>query len=270
MNVVVFPGLGLEFEVSKIAFNLFGVDIYSYAICIVAGVLVALLFCKMSEDNFYISFDFLLETMLFAIVFGIIGARLYYVIFNLEYYLANSAQILNLRDGGLAIYGGLITGIFVIMKRCKKYNVHTLDFLDYIAPFVAIAQCIGRWGNFFNIEAYGYETTSFLRMRIFDTYGFIDVHPVFLYESIANLIIFVILRSLQSKRKFEGQIFYGYLALYAGIRIFLERLRTDSLMFMGMRISQVLSIVVLLWAVYNLLKKGLKNHKKISKQIKEK
>ncbi len=258
MNIVTFPGLGLKFEVSKVAFQLFGIDIYSYAICIVVGIVMALILCKKSEDNYYIKFDAVLETMLFAIVFGIVGARLYYVFFNLEYYLQSPLQILNIRDGGLAIYGGLIVGIFVIIKMCKKYRIHPLDFLDYIAPFVALAQSIGRWGNFFNIEAYGSETTSWIRMRIWNMSEFIDVHPVFLYESIANLLIFVILRVLQSKRKFKGQIFYSYLALYAGIRMFLESLRVDSLMFVGMRISQVLSIIVFLCAIFILLKKQIK------------
>ena len=161
MSTVTFPGLGLEFEVSRVAFSLFGVDIYSYAICIVAGILTALFFAKMSEATYNIHFDFLLETMFFAIAFGIVGARLYYVIFNLEYYSVDPLQIFNIRDGGLALYGGLITGIFVIIKICKKYNVNTLDMFDYIVPFVALAQCIGRWGNFFNIEHMGMRLHRF-------------------------------------------------------------------------------------------------------------
>lgn len=270
MNSVAFPGLNLEFDVSKVAFNLFGVDIYSYAICIVLGIITALIFCKISEDNYYIKFDCLLEIMLFVIVFGIVGARIYYVLFNLYYYLQNPSQIFNLRDGGLAIYGGLITGILVIIKFCKKYRIHHLDFLDYIAPFVALAQSIGRWGNFFNIEAYGYETTSFFRMRIFKEYGFIEVHPVFLYESIATFFIFVILRILQSKRKFKGHIFYSYLVLYSGIRIFLESLRVDSLMFLGMRISKVLSIIVFLYSSCILIKNIINYKIKYNNKIKRK
>ncbi len=257
MNIITFPELGFRFRVSKIAFTFLGVDIYSYAICIVLGILIAVYFCLKSEDNYYIKRDCLLETLLYSIVFGIFGARLYYVIFNIKYYLLNPMQIFNIRDGGLAIYGALIVGICVIIKMCKKYREHPLDFLDYIAPFVALAQCIGRWGNFFNIEAFGYETTSFLRMRIFDGRDFIEVHPIFLYESIANLIIFIILRKTQSNRKFMGQIFYGYLVLYSGVRMFLEPLRVDSLMFFGYRISQVLSVVVFLSVTVLLSKKAI-------------
>ena len=270
MSTVTFPGLGFDFEVSKVAFQIAGIDIYSYAVCIVLGIITALIFCMMSEDNYYIKFDCVMETILFAIIFGIIGARLYYVLFNLEYYLTNPLQILNLRDGGLALYGGLIAGLITIIKFSKKYRVHPLDFLDYIVPFVALAQSIGRWGNFFNIEAYGYETTSFFRMRIFDDLGFKDVHPVFLYESIATLGIFAILRVWQSKRKFQGQMFYSYLIFYTGVRMFLESLRIDSLMIGNFRISQVLSIAVFLYSVFALLKKSIEYHIKESKKIKRK
>lgn len=257
MNTITFPGLGLNFKVSKIAFSIGGIDIYNYAICIIIGILVALYLCQKSEDNFYIKKDCLVETMLFSIIFGIIGARLYYVIFNFSYYTFNPLRIINLRDGGLALYGGFIIGIIVILAMCKKYRVHPLDFLDYIVPFVAIAQSIGRWGNFFNVEAYGYETTSFLRMRIIVENAVKEVHPVFLYESIADFIIFIILRKMQSTRKFQGQIFYGYLILYTGVRIILETLRVDSLMFVGLRISQVVSIIVFLYAIFMMSKKAI-------------
>ena len=258
MNTVIFPELDLEFQVSKIAFTFFGVDIYSYAICIVSGILTAIFFCMKSGDNYYIKRDCLVETLLFAIIFGIVGARLYYVIFNLKYYLVNPLQILNLRDGGLALYGGLIAGILVVFKVCKLYKEDPINFLDYIAPFVALAQSIGRWGNFFNIEAYGYETNSFLRMRLFVQESFIEVHPVFLYESIANLVIFIILRFLQSRRKYEGQIFYGYLLLYSATRMLLEPLRTDSLMLFNVRISEVLSIFIFVFVIFILSRKNLK------------
>lgn len=253
MSTITFPGLGLNFEVSKVAFTIFGIDIYSYAVCIVVGIITALIFAKRSGTNYYIKFDCLLETMLFSIILGIIGARLYYVLFHLDYYLAYPEQILHFRDGGLALYGGFIVAIFVIIKFCKHYKVHPLDFFDYIVPFVALAQSIGRWGNFFNIEAYGTETTSFLRMRIFNESGFVDVHPVFLYESIATLAIFAVLSLLQPKRKFQGQIFYTYLFLYSGVRMFLEGMRIDSLMLGPFRISQVLSILVFLYATFVLL-----------------
>lgn len=257
MSTVTFPGLGMSFEVSKIAFNLFGFDIYMYAICIVVGIITALIFCKLSEDNYYIEFDCVLETMLFSILAGIVGARLYYVIFNFDQYAGDLGRILDLRDGGLALYGGFLLGGFVAIKFCKKYKVSPIEFFDYIVPFVALAQCIGRWGNFFNVEAYGTPTTSFLRMGINTINGYMEVHPVFLYESIATLIIFFYLRNLQGRRKFVGQIFYSYLVLYCGVRMILESIRADSLMFIGLRISQVLSIIVFIVASITLLKKTI-------------
>lgn len=255
MDIVKFPGLGIDLEISKIAFSIFGIDIYNYAFCIILGISVALILCKKSKNNYYIKFDAALEILILALIFGIIGARLYFVIFNLEYYLKNPIQIINIRDGGLAIYGGLIVGLYVILKRCKSYKIPPLDFLDYIVPFVALAQSIGRWGNFFNIEAYGYETNNFLRMGITLADGYKEVHPVFLYESLCTLIIFFILRNSQEKRKFKGQILYMYMAMYSGIRMFLETLRTDSLMFFSFRISQVLSIVIFVYSSITLLLK---------------
>lgn len=253
MDIVRFPGLGIDIEVSQIAFSVFGIDIYNYAFCIILGIIVALILCKISKDNYYIKFDVALEIIIMALIFGILGARLYYIIFNLDYYTRNPIQIINIRDGGLAIYGGLIAGLYIIVKRCKSYKIPPVEFLDYIVPFVALAQSIGRWGNFFNVEAFGYETTSFFRMGINLTEGYKEVHPVFLYESICTVIMFFILRDAQGKRKFKGQILYMYLAMYSGIRMFLEPLRTDSLMLFGLRVSQVLSIIIFIYSSITLL-----------------
>ena len=270
MNIVGFPGLGLEFEISRIAFSLGKVDIYNYAICIVVGILVAIILSYKNEEKFYIRFDDFLEIIIWCIIFGVLGARLYYVIFNLDYYLKSPIKILNIRDGGLGIYGGLITGIIVLLNLCKKRKIDFWDFTDYIVPFVAIAQSIGRWGNFFNVEAYGTETTSFLRMRILSENNFLEVHPVFLYESIASFIIFLLLKNMQTKRKYKGQIFYLYLLLYSGVRMFLEPLRIDSLMILNFRVSEILSMIVFLYSTYILLKKWIEQNKKNFNKIKTK
>jgi len=164
-------------------------------------------------------------------------------------------QIFDIRDGGLAIYGGLIAGGYVIIKRCKVFRVKPEEFFDYIVPFVALAQSIGRWGNFFNVEAYGTQTKSILRMGIQTINGYMEVHPVFLYESIITFLIFLLLRHMQKNRKFEGQIFYTYLLLYAGARMFLETLRADSLMFLGFRISGILSVIIFIFSIIILLKR---------------
>ncbi len=253
MDVIEFPGLGIHLTISKIACYILGFPVYSYAVCIVSGIIIALILCKLDEKNHTISFDFVLEVISFAIVFGIIGARIYYVIFHFSYY-TNIWQIIRLRDGGLAIYGGFLAGGYVILKKCKAKGVNPITFLDYIAPFVALAQSIGRWGNFFNREAYGYETQSIIRMGIQTANGYQEVHPVFLYESIATFIIFLLLRIMQKRTKFEGQIFYVYLLFYTGVRMFLESFRVDSLLFFHLRISQVLSIVVFLWSTIMIVK----------------
>ena len=194
MNIVTFPGLNLKFEFSPIAFHIFGIDVYKYAVCIVLGILVALILCKLSKEKYDVEFDFAVENLIIGIVFGVIGARLYFVLFKLDYYSQNLSKIFQIRDGGLAIYGGLILGAISIIINCKMKKQDVLNFFDYIVPYVAIAQCFGRFGNFFNIEAYGYETNFILRMGIEISNKYIEVHPVFLYEAISTFIIFLILK----------------------------------------------------------------------------
>ena len=260
MNIIEFPGINLKLEISKIAFSMFGIDVYYYSICIVTGIIVALLLARFSKEKFDINFDTVLDNTIIGLIFGIIGARLYFVLFSLEHYSKNILEIFNLRDGGLAIYGGLILGATTIIINCKIKKIDILNFLDYIIPFVAIAQSIGRWGNFFNIEAFGRKTSSFLRMGIVAN-EYIEVHPVFLYESISTFIIFCILRKIQKNRRFKGQILLIYCLLYSGIRTILEGLRVDSLMLFNFRISQILSIIIFLISIF-ILYKNIKYTKK--------
>lgn len=266
MNVVTFPGLNLSFEFSKIAFTVFGISVYKYAVCIVLGILVALVLCRLNKEKFGIDFEFILENSILGLFFGIIGARIYYIIFSLEYYINNPNEILNFRNGGLAIYGGLILGAIAIIVNCKLQKKNILDFFDSIVPFVAIAQCIGRFGNFFNVEAYGYETTSFLRMGINTLSGYIEVHPTFLYEAVSTLVIGITLIIMQRKRKYSGQILILYCMLYGLIRFFIEGLRTDSLMFFNYRISQIISIIVLIISATILIVKKFKSKATVSKE----
>ena len=263
MDLVKFPGLNLEFEFSRIAFYLFGIPIYKYAVCIVIGIVVALILARFSKEKFENKFEDLLEITLYTIISGIIGARVYYVIFNIEYYLLNPSKILNFRDGGLAIYGGLIFGLISILISCKLKKIKTLNFLDYIVPYVAIAQSIGRWGNFFNVEAYGKRTNSIFRMGIENLNGYIEVHPVFLYESILTFLIFIFLKYMQKHRKFRGEILLEYLILYSFIRTFLEILRIDSLMLFNFRISQILSIFIFIISLILFIKNTKNNSRKV-------
>ncbi len=256
--MVNFPALKLSFLIQPIAFELFGINIYYYAICIVGGILLSLFLCHQSKEKFGIHFDFVFESLMIAVFIGLIGARIYYVAFQWKNGHISLNDIFNIRKGGLAIYGGLIAGGLVIIKRCQKYKVNFLDFFDYIAPFVALAQSIGRWGNFFNQEAYGTQTNNIFRMGIHTIKGYKEVHPAFLYESIATMFIFVILRILQKNRKFKGEICYFYLFLYAGIRMLIEGVRIDSLMLGNFRISQILSLAIFVVFGGMLLKKRKK------------
>lgn len=263
MNIVKFPGLNLEFIFSEIAFSILGINVYKYAVCIVLGILVALILCKLSKEKYDVEFDFVVENFIIGILFGIIGARLYFVIFNLEYYSKDVLKIFQIRDGGLAIYGGLIFGVFSVIVNCKIRKKDTLNFLDYIIPYIAIAQCFGRFGNFFNVEAYGYQTNSILRMGIETINGYIEVHPVFLYEAISTFVIFILLKFIQKKRKFKGEIFLLYLLFYSAIRGVLEGLRTDSLMLFNCRISRILSIVIFFVTAITLICRKLSNEKSL-------
>jgi phosphatidylglycerol:prolipoprotein diacylglycerol transferase len=196
---------------------------------------------RIAKEKFEIDYDFVLEIVVGSIIFGVLGARFYYVVFNLNRYLENPIKIFSIRDGGLAIYGGIIAIIIYSLVLCKIKKQSFLDLADYLIPYLALGQSIGRWGNFFNQEAYGNKTSSLFRMGLHTEVGYIEVHPVFLYESIATFLIFIILRILQKKRKFKGQILYLYFVLYGFVRMFLEGLRVDSLWFVNFRISQILS-----------------------------
>ena len=244
MNVVTFPGLNLEFNISKVAFKIFGIEIYWYAILIVAAMILALIMFKKRDGLYGIKFNDILDLSLYIIPIAIISARLYYIVFNLEYYLQNPREILNMRSGGIAIYGAIIGGIITCLVFCKKRKINMLDLLDYIAPGLVLGQAIGRWGNFVNVEAYGTTTSSLLRMGIIENGTYIEVHPTFLYESIACFAIFIILLIMKNKRKFNGQIAFTYLGLYSLERFFVEGLRTDSLMLGNIRISQMLSVII--------------------------
>lgn len=251
MNTVTFPLLNLELNINKIAFAILGVPIYWYAILIVASIALAIFLCKKNDGKYNICYSDIIDLSIILIPVAFICARLYYVIFNLKSY-TSLESVLNIKDGGLAIYGGIIGGAITIYFFCKKKNIKMLDLLDYIVPYLALGQAIGRWGNFINVEAYGTQTNLPWKMGIETINGIQYVHPTFLYESICTFIIFIILTKLSKNRKFSGQIVYVYLILYSLIRFFIEGLRIDSLMIGDFRISQIVSVVLFItfWVVY--------------------
>jgi len=245
MQPITFPNLGLSFDINPVAFSIFGKDIYWYGIIITFGIALSLFLIWRNRKNQKIKWDDFIDFILLAIPIGIICARLYYVIFKWEYYGQNLIDIFKIWNGGLAIYGGIIGGIVTALIFCKKKKISFLELCDLCAPYLALCQSIGRWGNFVNREAYGNITESFLKMGIFDENinDYIFVQPTFLYESVCSFIIFIILVKINKNKKFSGQAFFIYMILYGLARACIEGLRSDSLYFGGIRISQLLSLL---------------------------
>lgn len=244
MKEVIFPEVKLSLLIDNIAFSIGKIDVYWYAILIISAIILVIVLLYKDDKKYGIKFEDVLELLIFMIPIAFIGARIYYICFKLDYYLADITRIFNIRDGGLAIYGGIIAGIVTIIVYCKIKKIKILDMIDYFAPYLPLGQAIGRWGNFFNVEAYGTETTIFFRMGIIENGIYKEVHPTFLYESFATFCIFILLVCIKDKRKYSGQITYIYLILYSFVRFFIEGLRIDSLMIGNIRILQLLSLLI--------------------------
>ena len=253
INEIIFPALNLKLHISRIAFSLFGVNIYWYAILITFAMALSIFLMNKDDKKYNINFDDILLLIILTIPIAFIGARIYYVIFNINYYFSNPTKILNIRDGGLAIYGGIIAGTITIIIYCKIKKINILDVLDYVVPYVAMGQAIGRWGNFINVEAYGTETSNFIRMGIIENNIYKEVHPTFLYESIVTFFLFIFLFNIRNKRKYSGQLTYIYLAIYSIARFFIEGLRTDSLMLGNIRVSQLVSLIIFIFSILMIL-----------------
>ena len=224
-----------------VAVTIFGIDIMWYAVMITCGMIIAAVICCMRAHKHGLTADQILNFLIICIPVAIIGARLYYVVFNWDMYAGDISAIVNIRAGGLAIHGGLIFGIGMALVLCLIWNVRPLNVLDLAAPSIAIAQSIGRWGNYFNSEAHG-GPTDLPWAVIADGQA---VHPTFLYESIWCFLLFLFLIYVDNRRKFEGQTLLLYAILYSVERFFVEALRTDSLMIGPFRQAQVLSLIVI-------------------------
>ena len=251
--------LHLPVPASNVAFTVFGLDIMWYGVLICIGAsLAAYLACKRAPLYGYTSDD-LLDIILLMLPLGIVGARLYYVVFNWSSYKDDLLSIFNTRGGGLAIHGGILfglLGVFIMTRHKKKSFVKAIDC---IIPTVALAQSIGRWGNYFNQEAHGVATD--LPWGIWIEAEQQYVHPTFLYESIWCLLLAILLLTVVTKRqKFDGQLFLAYGILYSVERYFVEGLRTDSLYLGPYRQAQLLSLAVIL--LFSLLwYRGIRNHR---------
>lgn len=247
MSTVTFPGLGLTFELNRVAFCLGDFCIYWYGIIIGLGFLLGGGYCCYRAKDFGLKGDDILDLLLFAGPGGIIGARIYYIVFNPDLYknadgTMNLKAMLNVHNGGLAIYGGIIMAVIIAFFVAKYKKIPFLTLIDACAFGLLIGQMVGRWGNFINVEAYGCETTLPWRMGIMDP-EYMEVHPTFLYESLWNLLGFVVLHFFSKRRQYDGQVALGYVVWYGLGRAWIEGLRTDSLYWGGVRVSQILAVV---------------------------
>ena len=237
---------------NPVALQLGPISIRWYAICIVSGLILAVYLSMKEAPRKKIDPDDIIDFILIAFPLAIVGARLYYVIFEWGYYSQHLGEIFAIWNGGIAIYGGLLTGALVLYLFSRRRLIEPIDFLDIAAPSVMIAQSIGRWGNFFNQEAYGAAVKSlnylpsFIRDQMYIDGSYRQ--PTFLYESIWNLLGFLLILILRRKPQFlrQGEITAFYLIWYGFGRMIIEGMRTDSLMFAGLRVSQWLSMILIL------------------------
>lgn len=262
-----FPGLfgDWAFTVGAKALD-FGKGIYWYGIIIACGLILAVFFCMKQRKKYGITEDDLYDSLLWGIPFGVIGARLYYVIFYLDLYRnadgsLNWGEMIAIWDGGLAIYGGVIATVIVVwlVSRHRKFKLTAM--LDLVVIGLLIGQMIGRWGNFMNREAFGAETTLPWRMQLTTTAGtVVEVHPTFLYESLWNFVGLLLIVLVVSKaRRFDGENMWFYFLWYGIGRFWIEGLRTDSLYLFNwviagerVRVSQALSLVMILVSAFML------------------
>lgn len=264
-SVISFPMLGGLTLNPPAYIHIFGKDIYFYGILIALGFLLAILYCSHTCGDFGIKENDFYDVVIWLIPLSIVGARLYYVLFNLPDYIAHPEEIFAVWHGGLAIYGGVIAGALVIFFVCRHKKLPVAAMLDLIVYGLLIGQIIGRWGNFMNREAFGAETEIFCRMGLTAPDGTtIFVHPTFLYESLWNLagLIFLIVFKKSGRRRYDGQCALIYFFWYGLGRAWIEGLRTDSLYIgsTGIRVSQALSVALVVIALAILIIQGRREH----------
>ena len=266
-----FPNLGIKIKnLNNVAFKIMDFNIYWYGVIISTAIILNLVllirYCKKNKLDINLFTDYLF----LALIFSIIGARLYYVIFSWSYYKDDLSKIFLLRNGGIAIYGAIIASLITLFVFTKIKNLNFFYFCDVLIPYLSLGQAIGRFGNFINKEAFGHYTDNIFAMRYMaqkvpyiprevmeqsvyiDGTQYIQVHPTFLYESLACVCIFFILIYLRNRTKFNGKIIFIYCALYGIVRFFIEGIRTDSLFITGTNIaaSQLLSAIISVVSIF--------------------
>lgn len=266
---IAFPNLGIYLRNVPKSFSIFGFQIALYGVIIGIGVLCGVLLAAHIAKKEKMDADLIWDFAIYAIIFSIIGARIYYVVFQWDMYKDNLIEILNLRNGGLAIYGGVIAAFITLWVYCKLKKQSFLQIADICVPGLVLGQVIGRWGNFTNREVFGEYTNFLLAMRIpidavrsgdisesiaahmIEGTNFIQVHPTFLYESLWNLALLAIMLCYRQHKKFEGEQWLLYLGGYGLGRAWIEGIRTDTLFIphTTIAVSQVLAIVLFCFAI---------------------
>ena len=254
-NQIQFPRLGLDLRINSVAFTIGRFSVTWYGILITIGMMLAMLYGFRRMREFGLDSDRAIDAVIGGVFGGIIGARVYYVAFHWDEYKGSFKSMLNIRGGGLAIYGGVIGALLVGALICKLRKVRLLPMFDVTSLGFLIGQCIGRWGNFMNHEAFGTNTDGLFGMSSGKIQSYImqnlpgvdasrPVHPCFLYESCWCLLGFILLHIVSKKwRKYDGQIFLMYVVWYGTGRFFIEGLRTDSLYLGTIRVSQALALI---------------------------
>ena len=260
-TTISFPSLGISLDPPR-TFPLGPLTLHLYGLVIAVGLLLAVLYCSRRCKQFGLKQDDLLDGVLWVTPFAIICARIYYVVFTWEAYADNPISALYIWEGGLAIYGGVLGAVLGIAVLCRVKKLKFAAVMDLVMMGFLIGQSMGRWGNFFNREAFGAPTDSFFRMGLYNsaTGNWEYYHPTFLYESVWNLTGLVLLHFLSKKRRYDGQIALGYAAWYGLGRAIIEGLRMDSLYWGSFRVSQVLAAVSCVTAVGVLLWQHFRPH----------
>lgn len=267
-QVLSFPGLGInEIHLSRVAFSVGSLEIYWYGIIIAFGMIAAVTYVVKRSKTFGLDPDRVMDVVIGTVIGGVIGARLYFVIFSWDQFAGDLMQIFNTRNGGLAIYGGIIGGALALILMCKLRKVRFRPMGDIAVCGVILGQAIGRWGNFVNIEAFGSNTTlpwgmtspvitnylSYYQDALAAQGVMVDpslpVHPTFLYESLWCFAGFALLAYYTKKRRFDGEMILIYFTWYSLGRAWIEGLRTDSLMLGDARVSQMLAIILAIGAL---------------------
>ena len=275
-----FPNLHIYLKNVGKSVDIFGFSIAYYGIIIAIGMLLSILLIMYRGKKAGIDEDAGLDVCIYSLVFGIIGARLYYVAFQWDLYKDNLLQIFNLREGGLAIYGGVLAGMVACIVVCKCKKLSFFQVADIVMPGVLVGQIMGRWGNFFNREVFGGYTNNIFAMelplnavrsmdditqemishgRMVGDVMYVQVHPTFLYESLWNLVLLIFLLWYTKRKKFDGELFFDYLFFYGLGRFWIEGVRTDQLKLWGtgIPVSQVVAVVMMIVSViaYVIIKK---------------